>query len=428
MSGVGFVGEDERLMEQKKQMSRRGLVMAAVFLAWVLAVSPMPAAGASQTDLPALDPPIPSTARGAKTIAPGVTYQMIANKEISSRAYILRFDPLGGSSLKPVPADLRLPATSSTVPMLQNEHAVAGINGDFLSTPRRSPLHAFATDGDLLQTRVSGVNDKLLGITGPGVVPRLGTTQMQIALDDPTHLAHWPIDSWNPGVPSKPSLKPDEVAGFTTYGGSSAIPPGDACSARLIDPSGPRWLDAGQSGITRSYTVKKVACTTAPMALKGGTVLSALKSGSRTAQVLALTPGTTVSITWSLQGWSGVTGVIGGNPLILDNGVNTVDPKCMNYLCIRNARTGVGQTANGTIILVVIDMGPGSDGLTLYNFAEFLRSLGAVNALNLDGDGSSTMWVKGETVNQPGDPGRKVSCALAILRGPDPDLHIDPPI
>jgi len=413
--------------------------VAAVLLAWVLAVSPVPAAGASQTDLPALDPAIPSAARGPIPIAPGVTYEAFVDEGIPLRYYVLRFDPLGGSSLKAVPAGMRLPATSSTVPLLQNEQAVAGINGDFLDLPRRSPLHAFATDGNLLQTRVSGVNDKLLGITSPGVVPRLGTTQVQIALDDPAHLAHWPIDSWNPGGHQSFSLGSDEVAGLTPYGGKSAVSPGHACSARLIDPSGPRWLDVQMSGITRSYSVSEVACARLPMHRKGGTVLSALKKGSKAAQILALTPGTTVSITWSLQGWSGITGVIGGNPLILDNGVNTVDPNCSIYLCrYPNARTAIGQALDGTIILVVVDCIPKigaptgvctnwSKGLKLYDFADLLGGLGAVNALNLDGDGSSTMWVNGQTVNRPSDPTRKVSSVLAILAGPDPDLQIGPP-
>jgi hypothetical protein len=104
-----------------------------------------------------------------------------------------------------------------------------------------------------------------------------------------------------------------------------------------------------------------------------------------------------------------------------------VGPTCHTYLCSNDARTGIGQTDDGTIMLVVVDKGIGSHGVTLYQFAKLLQSLGAKAALNLDGDGSSTMWVKGKTVNEPGDPGRYVSSALAILSGPDPDVNILPP-
>jgi hypothetical protein len=181
------------------------------------------------------------------------------------------------------------------------------------------------------------------------------------------------------------------------------------------------------SGITRDYTVGKMVCAKSQMPLNGGTVLSALRSGSMAAEIQALAPGTTVSVTWSLEGWSGITGAIGGNPLVLEGGQNTVDPRCHTYLCDPNARAGVGADAKGTIIMIVVDYGRGASGISLYDFAELFADLGAVNALNLDGDGSSTMYVNGKTVNRPGDPGRRVSSALAILPGPDPRLHIGPP-
>jgi exopolysaccharide biosynthesis protein len=47
------------------------------------------------------------------------------------------------------------------------------------------------------------------------------------------------------------------------------------------------------------------------------------------------------------------------------------------------------------------------------------RRLGLVNALNLDGGGSTTMWVQGQVLNRPSDPTgpRKVSDALLVYGG-----------
>jgi exopolysaccharide biosynthesis protein len=39
-------------------------------------------------------------------------------------------------------------------------------------------------------------------------------------------------------------------------------------------------------------------------------------------------------------------------------------------------------------------------GLTILELAQFMRGLGCQNALNLDGGGSSTLWIQGEVVNQ----------------------------
>jgi len=50
-----------------------------------------------------------------------------------------------------------------------------------------------------------------------------------------------------------------------------------------------------------------------------------------------------------------------------------------------------------------------SKGLSLYRLAEFLQSLGAVHAYNLDGGGSSTMYFNGRVVNNPTTNGKRIS-------------------
>ena len=59
-------------------------------------------------------------------------------------------------------------------------------------------------------------------------------------------------------------------------------------------------------------------------------------------------------------------------------------------------RTAVGYKADGSIILLVCDGRIGaSDGATTLQMAKILRGLGCIGALNLDGGGSTGMWVKG---------------------------------
>jgi exopolysaccharide biosynthesis protein len=70
-------------------------------------------------------------------------------------------------------------------------------------------------------------------------------------------------------------------------------------------------------------------------------------------------------------------------------------------------------------LLVTVDgRRPGwSAGVTLREGARVMRSLGARDALNLDGGGSTTMAVRGRTVNYPSDPTgeRPVSDAIVVL-------------
>jgi exopolysaccharide biosynthesis protein len=75
------------------------------------------------------------------------------------------------------------------------------------------------------------------------------------------------------------------------------------------------------------------------------------------------------------------------------------------------------------VLLVVIDgrQPRWSVGASLGELARIMRDLGAVEAMNLDGGGSSTMWVEGEVVNRPSDgTERKVTTAVLVLPGEDP--------
>jgi hypothetical protein len=113
---------------------------------------------------------------------------------------------------------------------------------------------------------------------------------------------------------------------------------------------------------------------------------------------------------------------VGGIPVLLRGG-KVVEPKqCVTYFCDRNPRTGIGFTAKGQLLLVVVDgrRYGWSAGMTLVEFATLFKELGAVRALNLDGGGSSTMVVNGKVVNKPSDDReRAVSSAVMILGGRD---------
>ena len=60
-----------------------------------------------------------------------------------------------------------------------------------------------------------------------------------------------------------------------------------------------------------------------------------------------------------------------------------------------------------------------SVGMTLGQLAEYMRKLGSVQALNLDGGGSSTLVVRGDVVNRPSDGHeRRVAAAIAVIPPP----------
>jgi exopolysaccharide biosynthesis protein len=67
-----------------------------------------------------------------------------------------------------------------------------------------------------------------------------------------------------------------------------------------------------------------------------------------------------------------------------------------------NPRTGIGMILPNHYVFVVVDgRSDESRGMTLDEFAQLFDELGATEAYNLDGGGSSTMYFMGRVVNNP---------------------------
>lgn len=102
--------------------------------------------------------------------------------------------------------------------------------------------------------------------------------------------------------------------------------------------------------------------------------------------------------------WNGVKHIISGGPYLVKNGEVFVDMTAQKLGAIggRNPRTAVGYTSDNNLILVTADGREGSSiGMTLMELARFMKSLGCIGAINLDGGGSTVMYVDGNVVNKP---------------------------
>jgi uncharacterized protein YigE (DUF2233 family) len=114
--------------------------------------------------------------------------------------------------------------------------------------------------------------------------------------------------------------------------------------------------------------------------------------------------------------------LVGGGTHLMRDG-RSLAPFTGGADTLRHPRTAVGTTRDGRLLLVVVDgrQGKYSAGMTLAELTTLMTRLGAENALNLDGGGSTAMVVNGRVVNRPSDPGgeRPVANALGVV-GPEP--------
>ena len=100
---------------------------------------------------------------------------------------------------------------------------------------------------------------------------------------------------------------------------------------------------------------------------------------------------------------SGVWQAFSFGPGLVENGGITVDQNTeVGKAMASNPRTAIGQISELHYVFVVSDgRTDQSEGLSLYELATFLQSLGVKTAYNLDGGGSSTMVLMGEVINNP---------------------------
>jgi Phosphodiester glycosidase len=122
----------------------------------------------------------------------------------------------------------------------------------------------------------------------------------------------------------------------------------------------------------------------------------------------------------------GVTEAVGGFPDLIDAGQRVGDMEVGDrpaFAVVRHPRSGVGyDSRTGQLWIVVVDgrQMPYSAGMSLPEFASLFEALGADEALNLDGGGSSSLVVGKGPVNRPSDATgeRAVVNALALLQNP----------
>jgi large repetitive protein len=163
---------------------------------------------------------------------------------------------------------------------------------------------------------------------------------------------------------------------------------GKTCLARVIGVN-----DLGDSPITRKIMV---------LSIGPGLVarLPKLQNGA----VLQLSTATTPDL-------AGARTALGGGPTLVAGGKPW---HWKGYIQLRHPRTAIGWSKDHFFMVEVDGRQSASLGMTFPELADYLIKLGCEEAMNLDGGGSSTLWVDGRVANNP-SPGAERACANALI-------------
>ena len=173
-------------------------------------------------------------------------------------------------------------------------------------------------------------------------------------------------------------------------------------------------LEGGRTPIPEAGFVLSYGGRSPPAALR------TLRPGMRVDVIQRLTPRD-----GDAGEWSRANDIVGGAGLLARRGRYigdwTAEVLTPGFAETRHPRTMIGVASDNTVWLAAVDgrQPAHSAGMTLRELQALARRLRLTDALNLDGGGSTTMWVDGQVVNRPSDAAgpRKVSDALLVFSG-----------
>lgn len=267
----------------------------------------------------------------------------------------------------------------------EGNRVIAGVNGDFYDLSEYGtgfPGGLFISDGKILNSPAGDYDVFALnrdGTTKYGPSPRLiRTVTIRGVTRDLTHINR--------------SRREGDLLLYT---------PDFADSTKTTDLGDEVLLDLLEGEVKSGRTLRMRVAEirrnqgNTPLAEAGRFVLSA--QGSARWMLEGLLPGEEVSAYFQLEdGWQQAWVALSGRLLMKDGNVlERVPPAGIH------PRTAIGTKADGTVVLLEIDgRAPGfSEGVETEELGQIMRGLGVVDALNLDGGGSSTFIAR-----LPGEP------------------------
>jgi hypothetical protein len=390
--------------------------IAALVLGCALLAAPSATAGGGSLD-PIRPEPFPQTSDGVKgaiaapmprylrgvatttvrakwVVAPGVTYTRWGQTDSRGpiRAHLLTIDLSTPGLALDYGSPGRVRRTDQVTDILARHQAIAGVNGDFFDIGDTGAPLGLGQDrqAGFLHAPRGGWNSAFF-LDAKGR-PDIGYLPLNMQVLHRPNLAITNVNS--------PEIRPGGIGIYTSKWGPTAgyrVTGGQQQKVRMVRVVNQRVVE-----IKNKLTVNK------PI---NGFLMIGRGEGAK--RLAGLRKGSKVLLRGRLQG--GPTMAITGNKfLILDGVVQVINDREMH------PRTAVGiDRDTGEVLLLLIDGRQSfSRGYTMVELAELMQDLGADEALNLDGGGSSTMVARGPNggmgvVNSPSD-GVQRSVANAI--------------
>lgn len=303
-----------------------------------------------------------------------------------------------GLKLKPIWVNPQnLTGTAPLTQTARNYTAIAAINAGFFNRNNKLPLGAIRRDnqwisGPILNRGAIAWND-----SGQFYFGRLSLVETIIVGNN-----RLPILFLNSGYVQS------GIARYTPAWGTTYTP--------LIDNE--IIIVVQNNQITNQITAVKAGENPVPIPQNG--YLLTLR-GNATSNAAQLPIGTKVSITSTTTpvDFNRYPNIIGAGPLLLQNRQIVLDAKSEQFsnafINQKAIRSSICVTGAGTLIIAAVHNRAGGTGPTLTEKAQLLQTMGCINALNLDGGSSTSLYLGEQLLDRPSNTAAAVHNAIGIF-------------
>lgn len=332
----------------------------------------------------------------AEELRPGLSHFTLRRSRTPRVVNVARLSAGSSLVLRSVVAAETAPRTERTSAICRRARCLVAVNGDFFSASTGQPTGGVVTSGELVRSPNDRHHQLMLDTHGRPSAGRLAWRGTLV----PTDLQSTAITGVNVTRAANAT-----VLYTPSFGASTATNRhGNELVMRVVQPSGA--LRLGQTALVRFEELRS-GQEDAPIP-RDGAVLSGHGRGEKALATLwaRVRAGTAArEALLRIEASGGVLESVGGTPILVRDGKRWFADTARSFVRDRHPRTMVGWNRAGDVFLVTVDgrQRGYSQGMTLAEAADFMIRLGATDAINLDGGGSTTFVERGVVANRPSD-------------------------
>lgn len=307
-----------------------------------------------------------------------------------------------GLTLKPMWASPDgLGGTAPLIQTAQRYLAVAGINGGYFNRNNRLPLGAIRRDSQWLSGPILNRGAIAWNDSGQFYFGRLTLEETLITAND----QRLPILFLNSGYVQS------GIARYTPVWGATYTPLTDNEIILVVQ----------KDQITQQLPGSKVGGTAVPIP-QDGYLLTLRANAASAASQLPIGSAVRISSSTTPTDFSRYPHIIGAGPLLVQNRQIVLDAKAEKFsnafIAEKAIRSSICTTATGTLMIAAVHNRAGGYGPTLAEHAQLMQQMGCVDALNLDGGSSTSLYLGGQLLDRSPSTAARVHNGIGIFLKP----------